>query len=88
MEPQQHSIVINAINERVGSRTIECLLCGSSQWVVQDRIANLALQDSPSGPYTRSLPLACVMCQTCGFTFFVNVLILGVGQHLGIQAVE
>ena len=89
--PEHQQLIIDAISERVGSRHLICPLCQNSQWLVQNRMVMLPLSDSSQAhpsESTTALPLAVVTCQSCGYTVFVNLIILGLGDALNIPEIK
>ena len=86
----QHSgdIILEAINEKLGQRTLVCPISGAeATWQVEARMAAVrAVEDFPTSIAQNGslFPLAVVTCQHCGYTIFVNLIALGVAPKLNI----
>ncbi len=91
LTPNQQQLIIDAISSRLETRDLVCPISGDSQWTVQDRVALAPLIDLPElnlRKSHRALPLAVLTCETCGYTTFVNLLQLGLGDALNLGEVK
>jgi hypothetical protein len=82
------NIILDAINKKLGSRTLVCPISGDhSSWEIGEYSTAVPAIETPGeNPVSssRSYPLAVVICQECGYSFFVNLIILGVADDIGI----
>ena len=86
-------LIINAISEKLGDKQLVCPLSGDDNWAVERYFGKIPAAESLEAPSSneresRSFPFAVLTCQTCGFSFFVNVFRLGLAEALGIEAAE
>lgn len=79
-------MVIKALTEKLGSAKLICPLSQDSNWEVQYSFAAVpAFNSYPPPPVPeKSFPLAVLVCKTCGYTFFVNLITLGLADQLGL----
>jgi translation initiation factor 2 beta subunit (eIF-2beta)/eIF-5 len=72
--------ILNRLTERVGEYK-PCAVCGKHDWLLQDKFANIPLVSDPSGnrlpQYAPMMPNVALVCQNCGNTHFINLLVLG-----------
>lgn len=93
-EPDQVSIVLSAINEKLGPAGLICPLSHDNNWKIHRYFTtipgfptlrtNNPFEEAP----TRSFPFAVVTCETCGYTIFINLITLGVADKLGIKVLD
>lgn len=84
-----HSLVVEAINEKLESRELRCPISGSINWEVSlsgTTLPAIDLSLIPEGDSNSVFPMAVVTCKDCGYTFFVNLVALGLAEELGISA--
>ncbi len=86
-------LIINAINSKMGGNQLVCPLSGDNNWVVERYFGKIPAVESLSLPQeheqvSRRFPFAVLTCLTCGFSFFVNVIRLGIADDLGIEVDE
>ena len=78
--------IIAALVEKMGDGgTFDCPITGPTTWTVGGYTTALpALEDPVQSPTQHSprIPLAVVMCDCCGYTFFVNLVLLGLMNGL------
>jgi hypothetical protein len=90
MNITQHQKIVEAINKKVGDRKLECPISGhTDSWGVNISSASLPAVDVPGAyavPGGPVFPVAVVVCQECGYTFFMNLVQLGLAEELGITA--
>lgn len=85
-------LVIEALAKKLGDNSLICPLSHDNNWEVQGYFAAVpavgsfprGLQEVPGQSY----PLAVLVCETCGFTFFVNLITLGIADQLGIGVLD
>lgn len=86
---ENSKLVIEALAEKLGENSLVCPLSHDSNWEVQGYFAALpAVESFPQdlrGLPSQSYPLAVLLCKTCGFTFFVNLITLGIADQVGIE---
>jgi len=84
--------VIDALNERRGTRELMCQICARRNWTLEDGFVAPTLQrdlyDLQHGFKPTILPLVALTCSNCGNTLLLNVLILGLGHLFGLAASE
>ena len=88
LSPEHQQLILDAINERMRPASLTCPLSGDAQWTLQGEIVVLPMSSSPQDhPLSskKALPLAVLTCETCGYTAFVNLFKLGLGDALNIQ---
>ena len=88
LSPEHQKLLVDAINERISPGSLTCPLSGDTKWVLQTETVLLPLSSSPHDhPLSskKALPLAVLTCETCGYTAFVNLIKLGLGDALNIQ---
>ena len=81
---QRNDTILRAINAKI-SRPLDCPLHGETTWSVQEQTTALPALDDPRAPVyfpTQSFPVAVVICDTCGYTFLVNLIKLGLAEEL------
>ena len=78
------ALVIRAINEKLGENKLVCPLSHDSVWEVNSYYAAVPAVEiwqlsSPDNiNSSRTFPFAVLICQTCGYSFFVNLFKLGI----------
>ena len=86
-DPQDH--IIAALAEKMGDRRgLVCPISGPTTWTVGEYTTVLpAIKDSAKSSiqHARKIPLAVVMCDHCGYTFFVNLMLLGLAREFGFE---
>ena len=89
MKPTQHQRIVAAINEKIGERKLVCPVSGhTNSWEVSISSGDLPAVESPGTsavPGGPAFPLAVVFCKECGYTFFMNLVTLGLAEELGIR---
>ena len=81
-------LVIDAIEAKIGDRTLTCPVSQDAAWEVQEYWGMLPASNQPgdmlpSLSATRSsFPLAVLVCGTCGYSMMFNLLSLGLGEQL------
>ena len=84
-------IILKAIESKLGDRTMTCPISGEevTWWVQEDIVVipSARLSDSivPSGG---AYSMAVVVCSHCGYTFFVNLVVLGIAEQLGLEVAD
>jgi hypothetical protein len=78
---QERERIVAAIREKAPQFS-RCSICGHSNWALQDQLVIHVLQDNPKafmlgGP---SLPCVVIVCANCGNTYFLNAMVLGLGD--------
>ena len=80
--------ISQAVNERAGSLRA-CTVCGHTSWTIADAVVTLAGQAplgtinvGPFRPADRLLPSVALVCDNCGKTHLLNLLVLGLGHLL------
>ena len=90
VEEPQVKIVVDAINAKMGGNRLVCPLSGHSDWIVEryfgKMIAVETLSPQENEQYSRRFPFVVLTCRICGFSFFVNVIRLGIAKELGIES--
>jgi hypothetical protein len=68
----------------------QCWYCGDSRWTLGDGFVTLVLSygSSPFQPSGNTLPSLALICQTCGNTVLLNLLVLGLGDLIGVHTPE
>jgi hypothetical protein len=84
--------IIEAINKRASNPT--CPLCGSTDFTLTDGVVQLEVTPFHTPRMARpmprfglsysTLPSATLVCQTCGNTLFINLLVLGLKDILEV----
>ncbi len=85
-DPQDQ--IIAALTKKMGTRELICPITGSTTWTVGEYTTVLPALEDPaksSVHLARRIPLAVVMCDQCGYTFFVNLMLLGLGREFGFE---
>lgn len=86
--PEVSKQIQDAFDEKAPNA--RCPLCGQEVFTVAQGFAVIDVQDKYPilfGPKAESgLPCAAIICMTCGNTFFINLLTLGLGKLLEIEA--
>jgi transcription elongation factor Elf1 len=78
-KPTQKSI-IEKLTEKVDNEPIKCSICNQSNFTILDKFINQPVMDEISGNFViggPSLPMAVLVCNNCGNTYFVNLNVLG-----------
>ncbi len=86
---QRNEIILRAIEGKM-ERSLDCPLHGATTWSVQEQTTALPALDDPRMPpyfHAQSFPLAVVICDRCGYTFFVNLIRLGLAEELDLPEV-
>lgn len=81
-------IILKAIESKLGDRTMTCPISGDevNWWVQEDIVAIPGVQLSePIAPSGGAYSMAIVVCSDCGYTFFVNLVVLGIAEQLGLE---
>jgi hypothetical protein len=86
------SMVVDAIQDKIGGRVLTCPVSLDSEWEVQEyRGVLLATKQSddlqPLTEMNVSFPLAVLVCETCGYSMMFNLFSLGVADELGLPKV-
>src|SRR3972149_4626219 len=79
--PKEQQRILSVIRSRVPALH-GCAVCGHPNWTLADGIVAFAIQETP-GVFTiggRTLPCVAIICNNCGNTHFLNVLVLGIGD--------
>lgn len=86
MTATQHQRIVEAINNKLGDRKLECPISGhTDSWGVNITSASLPAVDVPGSyapPGGPVIPVAVVICQECGYTFFMSLVTLGLAEEL------
>ena len=85
-EAQQWAIV-DALKSKMGERRTNCPISGDSNWQVQNKLANIPAADDPNaiGLGDAAFPTAVLVCNTCGYTLFLNLYTLGIAEEFGLS---
>ena len=90
MDAAYHQRIVEAINKKIGYRKLECPISGHTDaWAVNVSSASLPAVDVPGEvalPGGPAIPVAVVVCQGCGYTFFMSLVALGVAEEHGIKS--
>ena len=86
------SMVVDAIQDKIGGRVLTCPVSLDSDWEVQEyRGVLLATNQSndlqPLSEMNVSFPLAVLVCETCGYSMMFNLFSLGLADELGLPKV-
>ena len=84
-------IILNAIESKLGDRALVCPISGDRvNWWVQEDIVVIpsARPSDPIVPSGGAYSMAVVVCSHCGYTFFVNLVVLGIAEQLGLEAAD
>jgi hypothetical protein len=86
-EPQKKEILAKILEKTKGQLGV-CPICRNPQWTLNDGIVSLIVQENVhhmviGGP---TLPCVSMTCVNCGNTQLLNLLILGLGDILGVKA--
>jgi hypothetical protein len=91
-DPQTFQLILARITERLqalgrGPAPV-CPICGTSNWTVADGIATTQLTygSSPFVPPANQISSLVIICQQCGNTIFLNLLVLGLGELVGLYS--
>lgn len=88
MKNDTNAIILDALRKKLGDKKLQCPISGGDvEWEVQRRVSSMPALDSPNqSPLdaTTGFPLAVLTCSDCGFTFFVNLVTLGVATDLNL----
>jgi hypothetical protein len=72
--------VLDRLTERVGEYK-PCVVCGQQDWLIQDLYTVIPLTGNPNTfqqpSYGAILPSVPLICQNCGNTHLINLLVLG-----------
>jgi hypothetical protein len=76
---------VAAKNVRTPGIVPDCSFCGHPRWTVGDGFVTFYLTYgySPFQPGGNTLPSLALICQNCGNTVFLNILMLGLGDLIG-----
>ena len=80
MSPEDKQKILEKINEKINEGRLICI-CKHSNFTLVDGLVNLPLTDKISGNLViggPTLPNAVIVCTYCGYTFFFNLVVLGV----------
>ena len=74
---EQRSRVLARLTERIGDP--KCPLCSTNRWIVSDEFVSLVSQWDIRhlNIVGRGFPSLVIICQTCGFTALLNMVVLG-----------
>jgi hypothetical protein len=77
--------IVEALKQQGATRA--CALCGKGPWALADAFYFLtAQQDLPNVSVgSPGMPLAAMVCENCGNTVLINMLILGLEELTGIK---
>ncbi len=79
--------IIRAITARVPRMPL-CAVCGRQQWTLASGVVTIQLQEDP-GAYVLggpAMPCAALVCQHCGNTLLLNLVVLGLGDLAAAKA--
>jgi hypothetical protein len=81
--------ILAALKNKAASYA-KCPSCGESDWGLSDGYFFFTMQKlkEPAISKRPGLPCIAVLCNHCGNTQFLNMLILGLGEMLGEKKVE
>ena len=85
---EQKDTLLSTINEKLRPRGLVCPISGDQSWGVEAHLALVPVTDRTDviqlggGP---SLPLAILTCRTCGYTIFINIIVLGLADLFGVN---
>ena len=89
MDSATHQIIIQAIQGKLGSRTLVCPISGEdATWDVLTYSTLLPAVDQPGASVSLgapAFPLAVLMCKDCGYFMLINLIGLGVAEQLSIS---
>ena len=79
-------LIISALTKKLGNERLICPLSQDSEWNVEPSFATVFAR-TPEAPQLSSpdyFPFAVLSCKGCGYSFFVNLVHLGLAETLGI----
>lgn len=79
LNEEQRQRVADALEERLGGFDSRCPLCGNDVFIIADGVARVPLYNihRDGKRMARSLAQAALICERCGNTFYINLLVLG-----------
>ena len=84
------SLVIDAIEAKIGDRALTCPVSLDSHWEVQEYWGMLPASNQfgealPTlAQLSNSFPMAVLLCGTCGYSMMFNLFTLGLAEELGL----
>ena len=88
LTPEQFQALGDSLSEHATPDAVKCPLSGDSNWsIFSGGLVFLRVVDNPAtgDPADSVVPLALVTCNTCGYTWLVNVVQLGLRSELGLD---
>ena len=85
---EKADIILKAIGSKLGDRKLTCPISGEdvNWWVQEDIVAIPGVRlNEPIVPSGGAYSMATVVCSDCGYTFFVNLVVLGIAEELGLE---
>ena len=81
---------MNAILEKIGGEELLCPVTGDSEWAIEVDMGALPSVDSfRLAPWAetkpRFFPYAILVCPTCGYSMFFNLIGLGLAEQFDIN---
>ena len=92
-EIEAADLILDAIQQRLGGKKLLCPVTGDSEWALESYMGALPSVDTfhvaPwSGSNPRVFPYAVLVCPTCGYSMFFNLISLGLAEYFGLVADE
>ena len=84
---EQKKIVQDAVLSKFGDDYPTCPISGDGNWSIQTRLAYI-MAEPVSLSASESYPSVVLICQTCGYTAFLNVFVLGIADHLELKPAQ
>ena len=86
-------LIMAAIVEKMNDQELRCPVTGDSEWAIEVSMAALpSVESFRSAPWSeakpRFFPYAVLVCPTCGYSMFFNLISLGLAEQFGIVVEE
>ena len=86
-------LILDAIFERLGDRELLCPVAGDGEWALETLMGALpSVQSFQVAPWSetnpRVFPYAVLVCTTCGYSMFFNVISLGLAKFFDLEVSE
>lgn len=83
LSPNEHQAVLAHVNRTWLTKL--CPMCGANNWMLYG-VIRMSLIDSTTPPnlwhniYAQTMPTAAMLCQNCGNTVLVNMVVAGAAR--------
>ena len=86
-------LILDAIYRKLGGQELLCPVTGDSEWALESYMGALPSVDTfHVAPWSKSnphvFPYAVLVCPTCGYSMFFNLISLGLAEHFGLVVDE